>query len=212
MERLYTLAGSVRSLLFTCQRNNTAAAADPLVRTALAETVQNDRNEWQDDFQSITSELERVTIALAECMEREQFLDTRIRKYRKALAERSKALAETPHEPNYDARRKVLDHDSETLRGVQVTHKDILIQCETMRRKIKELEQKRDEMARMDSRLHSFVVNSNVQSSRDDEETRPTNENLAPVANMDESLDAGDEEEESSIPHDLHANLEENQR
>lgn len=156
MERLYKLAGTVRSVLLTCQtkRNDTV---DPLVRSALAETVENDREEWHNDFESIVHELERIHAALQESMAKEQFLDTRIRKYRKALEQRSKELAETPHEPNYEQRRAQLDHDTETLKGVQITHKDILIQCEEMRRKVRELEQKRDKMVQMDDTLQSFV-------------------------------------------------------
>jgi hypothetical protein len=159
MDLLYKLAGAVRSVLFTCKaRNHDSSTVDPLVRSVLAETVEHDREEWQNDWATVQADLHRVALAFQQSKDREQFLDTRIRKYRKTLTDRSKELAETPHEPDYEQRRLTLDQDDEALRNIQVTHKQILVQCEIMRRQIKELKRKRDEMVRIDAKLHSFVV------------------------------------------------------
>jgi hypothetical protein len=166
MDLLYKLAGAVRSVLFTCKaRNHDSSTVDPLVRSVLAETVEHDREEWQNDWATVQADLNRVALAFQQSKDREQFLDTRIRKYRKTLTDRSKELAETPHEPDYEQRRLTLDRDDEALRNIQATHKQILVQCEIMRRQIKELERKRDEMVRIDAKLHSFVVLDGASSS-----------------------------------------------
>jgi myosin heavy subunit len=165
MDYVYKLVGSVRSIVFTCKSRNHVSSVDPMVRSALAETVEHDREEWQDDLATVQADLERVALAWQQSMDREQFLDTRIRKYRKKLRERSKELAETPHEPDYEQRRQTLDRDDSALRQVQESHQQILVQCETMRRQLKELERKRDEMIRMDNKLHSFVDRAALSSS-----------------------------------------------
>jgi hypothetical protein len=199
MDLLYKLAGTVRSVLFTCKARNydSSSTVDPLVRSALAETVEHDRAEWQNDFITVQADLHRVALAFQQSKDQEQFLDTRIRKYRKMLIDRSKDLAETPHEPDYEQRRLTLDQDDEALRKIQATHKQILVQCEIMRRQLKELERKRDEMVRIDAKLHSFVVLDGASSPPEQEQGREQQQTTAaaPTTSSQEVEDHKDPEE-----------------
>ena len=94
MKRLYNAAASARSALFCQSRTaaNSARHMDPVVRDALAETVQHDAAAVAQQLSEIDRELLRAAATLRDFEQKEQFLGVRTRQYRKALDARAREL------------------------------------------------------------------------------------------------------------------------
>lgn len=129
MNRLYQAAANLRSLLL-CQKKS-ADRMDPVVRNVLFET----QVELQDEIADIQSAVDDAQLALKEAQEKERIIETRYRFYQKKLQDNN------THN----------DEHREALERVKMAHKDLLVQCEQMRRNVKILEEKRDRLLKMNT-------------------------------------------------------------
>lgn len=150
---------------------------DPLVRSALAIDLA-DRLPL-DDLTEIEQELQQAKAALTTASEKEVFLGQRCRHYRKVLDERAQALKDEqianrdddnsdnndddaessspPDSSDLEQRLEAWERDEDALQKIVETHKEILVQCETMRRTIDRLERKRVQIFKMQNECQEFL-------------------------------------------------------
>jgi len=186
MKRIYNAAAAARSALF-CQSRTGAAARhlDPVVRDALAETVQEDAVLAEEQLREIATELEQAVQILKEFETKEQFLGVRTRQYRKALDQQAyelkqeAAAAKLQQEAegceneerdeeaalDYEARAEKWEKDTDALEAIVKTHTQILAQCEQMRRNIKELEAKKKKIQKMNEECQDFLQEAGRQQT-----------------------------------------------
>lgn len=188
MERLYNAAAAMRSTLL-CHKNSnhhgrTVRAAkhmDPIVRSALAEAVQE--QDCQADLDEIEAELAQAVTNLQGAVEKETFLGLRSRHYRKALDARARALhdeRETFRQQNHnsvshdddeeeaavqkqwnadwESRMEQWEKDEDALKSIQETQLQILATCEQMRRTIDDLNRKKAAMNQLNDQCQDFLV------------------------------------------------------
>lgn len=93
----------------------------------------------------------------------EQFLDTRIRKYRKMLAEQQIRINRDDNDMDEATRQKQIEQQERyqlQICDVIDIHKNILAEVETLRRKLKDLETKRDKLLTNREECEEFLVAS----------------------------------------------------
>ena len=104
----------------------------------------------------------------------EQFLDTRIRKYRKMLAEQQIRINRDDNDMDEATRQKQIEQQERyqlQICDVIDIHKNILAEVETLRRKLKDLETKRDKLLTNREECEEFLVASaelDLQGADDD--------------------------------------------
>ena len=119
------------------------------------------------DDRSIVDEVDctiDITRTKLDAMEdSEIFLDSRIRKYRKMLAEHQIRLhSEESGMDNAQKQRHLEQQEKFQLQICDVidTHKNILQEVEILRRKLREIEGKRDEMTKKRDCMEEFLISS----------------------------------------------------
>ena len=164
-----TLISRIKNRYDQPQITHAAAGAIPSTnRQHLAHQIEESLG---DDSRSIVDQLDetlRNTIEKLQIMEEsEQFLGTRITKYRKLLAEyqiRTSRLDEYNRNEINEAERirRLRQQDQLQLQICDVidTHKSILREVEILRRKLFELEQKRDDLKEKQDQCEDFLVAS----------------------------------------------------
>jgi len=127
------------------------------------------------DDRSLTNQLDETIHTTQEKLEEmqgsEQFLDTRIRKYRKMLAEHLMRINRECEDMNGVDKERHLDLQERyqlQICDVMDVHKEIVIQVETLRRKLKELEKKRDDLKYKREECEEFLIASAKLDLEDD--------------------------------------------
>jgi chromosome segregation ATPase len=214
MQRLYNVASSARESLL-CQsgrKNNThrrAAKMDPIVRSALATTIQEET--CTNELEEISSELEAAKLALRQAEKKETFLGMRSYRYRKLLDQQAYELKEErtkldqytyQHDDDenldeeavasyrqqlkdWDERMEKWEKDEDALKSIQVTHMGIMANCEQMRRTVRELEKKKARLQKMNDQCQEFIDLAEEQKETEGSE-------LAPLAQTTDTLERGD--------------------
>mmetsp|Transcript_8185 Transcript_8185/g.18385 ORF Transcript_8185/g.18385 Transcript_8185/m.18385 type:complete len:275 (-) Transcript_8185:118-942(-) len=192
MNSFRDMATAVRKRVFRKSVRQQTKDLDPGVRTALAEEIGQDEHGLETDLAQIEAELTHAKATLAEFQKKETFLGQRSRQYRLALDDRARRLAEEQRELQHQLksnsdddddiednaltrqRQQVLEErmekwekDEDALTTIVETHKEILANCERIRRKIKELEKKQVECRQMSNENQDFLQ---AAISNDDEE------------------------------------------
>lgn len=167
MNTLYEAVGSFRSLLFKekSSQRHVIEIMDPLVRTALAEAVDEDTAANRSDWEQVSHELLHATAALESSVEKEKFIHCRYKHYERVLEEKSRALCNEQCQlkgdeeaaPVLQQRQEQLEKDKISLKAVKESHRSIIIQCEKMRRKVRDLEKKMGCVSRLHQQCQSFV-------------------------------------------------------
>ena len=177
MQRLYDTAAAVRSILL-CKTTTTVASKtsrmDPVVRSALAQTIENDAVECRDELHDLDDELCQARSALQSAIEKEQFLSVRCHKYCKALDVRARILKEEVEETLDKARMEQWERDQDNLDKINGILKEILTEMEEMRRKIRELERKKAKLTKMNEQCQEFMDLANPDTSCVDDDKDET--------------------------------------
>lgn len=163
MHSIYKAAGSFRAALSSpfSSTERSAERLDPLVRTALAESIVNDTSDCRSACDELEEEIAQVSAALKLSVEKEQFIHGRYKHYEKELDLKAQALADEDVDeetaPDVRKRRLQLENDKTLLESVKKSHKDMIVQCEKLRRKVMELERKREKVVQLQEQCQSFV-------------------------------------------------------
>ena len=205
MNAIRNMTTAVRQRVFHRTVRQKTRTLDPVVRTALAEDIEQDENDLATELQQVEVELEQAKASLAQAEEKETFLGQRSRQYRVALDERAAKLREEhrqlelaeqqqeePQEQEgfmnnenekddvenaplreraieLEQRTEKWERDEDALQMVVTTHMNILAECERMRRKIKELETKREYCRSMATEVDDFLVAAAAAATGDQE-------------------------------------------
>ena len=170
------MASAVRNRVFRTTVSTQAAQMDPSQRTVLADQMAQDmQNEQgaggvQETLRQIESELKNAQTMLKTSQDRELFLGQRSRQYRKALDARAEQLRrerkqlegsadeETAEASDLELRMERWEKDEDALQQIVATHKDILVHCETIRRKIRELQVKQKDIVGKTQECQEFLA------------------------------------------------------
>eukprot|EP00522_Entomoneis_paludosa_P000831 CAMPEP_0172470152 /NCGR_PEP_ID=MMETSP1065-20121228/65587_1 /TAXON_ID=265537 /ORGANISM="Amphiprora paludosa, Strain CCMP125" /LENGTH=239 /DNA_ID=CAMNT_0013228003 /DNA_START=37 /DNA_END=756 /DNA_ORIENTATION=+ len=164
------MATAVRKRVFRRTVRQQTQQLDPVVRNALADDMAQDETDLEMDLTQIEAELEQAQKTLVEFQKKETFLGQRSRQYRLALDDRARQLAteqaalrdndqELDVEATADLERRMeqWERDEDALTQITETHKEILAHVETMRRRIVELEHKRQACRTMAHENQDFL-------------------------------------------------------
>jgi hypothetical protein len=162
------------------------AALDPVVRGALAQDVQDEMDD--EDLNEVEQQLQTARKALAVAEEKERFIGVRVRHYKLELQERAKELeqqlipglqkADESDEEEADEEQHVIEHsrrqqqwerDQQALDQVIQAYKTILADCETIRRQIRQLERKRQQVLVLRGQCEEFLVAVSSENVREEE-------------------------------------------
>lgn len=180
MKRIYKIVSKGREKLFQISLSSKTKKLDPLVRTALADDVAEQLA--GDDLMEIESDLAHAREELKTAQEKEQFLGVRSRRYRLKLDEQARLLRDeekclqqklqqeediednlAAQQADLERRMEKWEKDQDALDKIVETHKEILVYCETMRRKIDQLEKQRLKALKLENECRDFVNLSNLQ-------------------------------------------------
>lgn len=152
MQRLYSLVGKARGRLGCAPSvRRRAQKVDPAVRVAVA-TEMGDAD-GTAELAALREELTQAQALYEASHAQEIFLGQRTRQYRIALDERARMLKTERRESSledpeagqhelprdWDRRMEAWGRDEDTLQTVIEQHKEIVANCETIRRRIEEL-------------------------------------------------------------------------
>jgi chromosome segregation ATPase len=202
MKRLVDAVSSAFFLGNSCSNKNSARSTarnvqrlDPLVRSALAETLRSDVTRVEREMTEIEIEIANAREQYRQAIEKEQFVDTRARRYRKALEVREQELLKERSDLNqrkgddqngkeddeedtdddeaqfqqllqdWENRMEQWKKDEAALAAVLVTHKTIVANCERIRRHLNELEKKKQRILGMNEKCHDFLAVANDENN-----------------------------------------------
>lgn len=138
-----------------------------------------------ESLREVEGELQEAEILLATSQEKEQFLGVRARRYRKALDAQAEELrqernklrkrrgtvkdadtdvdtadvdVETAEELDLERRMEKWEKDEDALQQIVATHKSILVNCETIRRTIRGLKEKREQVSAQADECQEFLM------------------------------------------------------
>lgn len=133
---------------------------EPGIREALAE----DLHVPTDDLDEIATQIEQAKQALHESQQKETFLGQRYCKYRRLQDQKAEQLAEEQKhhrddeaDPDLEGRLEAWEKDEDALQSILVKHKEIMAHCETLRRRIRDLEHRQLQIQGEASELQAFV-------------------------------------------------------
>lgn len=134
---------------------NVEESTSTLTTTSRRHLVQEVEETITDDsmIEDLRSTIESTKQSLSKMEESEQFLNTRITHYRNQLTWIQDESAEEEQD-------EIQEDQEEKLNQVIATHRNILIEIETLRRKLWELEEKMNNMVEMKNEMQDFVLAS----------------------------------------------------
>jgi hypothetical protein len=174
-----------------------ASDLEPSVRRAVADELTDELARNSPEIGEIDACIQTAKLELAKAEEKECFLGTRIYKYRTALDERRRVLDE--HVPplvtaeedddlldevNLEAGnhadharlseeqarlREKLEDDNAALENVIKSHRDILMHCEIVRRKLRSLQVRRSEIDGLRADYFEFIDAAEDDITNEDE-------------------------------------------
>lgn len=220
MKRLYDAAAAMRGMLL-CEKSNhrnvtAARKMDPIVRSALAETIAEEN--CQADLREIEIELAQAVENLHEIVKKEQFLGLRSRQYRKALDAKARELHEERGKlsvrgggdddredgdeeeaalskqllADWESRMEQWEKDEDALQSIHDSHKQILAVCEQMRRTIGELEKRKAVLNRLNDQCQDFLAVATAAKE-------PSNLDLVVTTSMEEGSGIASEKEVTAL-------------
>lgn len=156
---------------------------DPTIRSALQYDVAEETSSLDVELREVESELIEATARLNDALRKEQFVSLRISKYRKVLEERARALRSeqnetttatcssvvvgearetTPAESTSDQESfkqnlQQFEKDEAAMVTIIATHKQIVVDCELMRRSIDHLRKKKEHILSLTNECHVFL-------------------------------------------------------
>jgi chromosome segregation ATPase len=133
----------------------------------IEESLGDDRSIVNQLDDTLASTMEKLRIM----EESEQFLGTRIRKYRKMLADHQMRInSDESGMDEAEKERQLKQQDQLQLKICDVidTHKSILREVEILRRKLNDLERKRDDLKEKQNQCEEFLIAS-VELDLDDD-------------------------------------------
>lgn len=163
MELFYHIVSIIRHRLngmYSVRRQT--QQLDPLLRTALAEEVAPPQHE----LEHIQQQLEQAQQALRMSQEKEVFLGQRILHYQKQLDARARQLKDDPSSTT--EQHEQWENDQTALEKIQSSHKNILAQCETLRRKIIALQTQQTKLLALASTHEQFCQAATEADQRDE--------------------------------------------
>jgi chromosome segregation ATPase len=156
---------------------------DPSVRRTLTADVADELHDCREQWEHLEAELETAKERLHESEAREQFLGMRLFKYKSKLAAQARYLeqeeriifhqcdqrAGQQNDPenqaedevlrsNWERRKLKLRQASDLVPDIQGTYRQILVQCEALRRTIQSLEIRCRHFQRMQRECFAFVA------------------------------------------------------
>lgn len=193
---------------------------DPVARAALADEIALEDNDLRTEMEQIEAELEQAKRTLLEFVRKETFLGQRSRQYRLTLDDRARELSEKQRElrrrsdgnddtdledDSLHQRQRQLDdllekweRDQDALDNILKIQKEILVNCEGMRRHIKELEQKQKACRLLTNEHQEFL--DEAEASVQDTENITRSENMGEgtateMANLNTDSNSVDEQD-----------------
>ena len=192
MDKIYDLARRARNVL-GCRPNiqRRTRKMDPIVRRALATTLNT--TEVEEELKQLQSELQEAQKQYEQSLAKEVFIGQRIAKYRAVLDEQAAQLKqERPLDDNDDedwnVRMQKWERDHDALQNIMDQHKDLIANCETIRRRIEEMRERQTQLEDQQQEVDDFKVAAATDETRQEEEettqlleatTNPDAENAA---------------------------------
>jgi chromosome segregation ATPase len=186
---------------------------DPSVRHALAEDVEDEINDSQEEWSRLEDELAEARERLRDSEAREKFLGMRLYKYQQKMREQARCLEQDERvilhrregranqlrdDPEHQAEDEVLlanwerrktkwGQENDLLESIQGTHKQILVDCEMLRRTIRSLEIRCRHFQCMRRECTDFVVKAHELNDRpvtNEEHSRGEEDDSTPEMEM----------------------------